>query len=125
MILYRKGLVYVEGETIAGATTSTLATTRRKTRSVRLSMGQPVMVGPYRMQLIPAPPGCDAALQLEYVGGAEIAGDFRSRTAGMTLASLGLSKRWAAWALAALVAVLFLALPAGRVLDLPWKDAAQ
>ena len=125
MVLYRKGLVYVEGETIAGATTSTLATTRRKTRSVRLSMGQPVMVGPYRMQMIPPPPGCDAALQLEFVGDRAIAGDLRSRTAGMTLASLRLSKRGAAWALAGLVAVLFLAIPAGRVLDLPWKDAAQ
>jgi len=121
MIMFRDGLVYVEGE----IGTNTLSTTRKKVRSVRLSPGEPIDVGPYRLEGAPAPPGYDGAVQIELLRPAGVAADLASRTSQRTLASLGLPKRWAAWAMAIGVAVVFLAIPAGRVLDLPWKDVAQ
>ena len=51
--------------------------------------------------------------------------EFVARATKLTLASLGLPKRAAALALFALVAIVFFLLPAGRVLDLPWRQPAS
>ena len=119
MIVNREGLVYLEGE--AGSQNIT----RKSVKAVRLKAGEPLDIGPYRLTLQPAPQGFDAALQVELVRPLEAGEDFVSRNDRLTLASLGLTKRWAAWAWGITVVAVFLLLPAGRVLDLPWRDAAQ
>ena len=119
MIVERDGLVYIEGE--AGNQNIT----RKAVRSVRLLEGEPLELGPYRLTRMAAPAGFDAALQVELARPLEIGPDFRSRTASLTLGSLGLTKRWAAWAWGLTVLAIFLAIPAGRVLDLPWRESAQ
>jgi predicted CXXCH cytochrome family protein len=116
MIVNRDGLVYIEGE--AGSQDIT----RKSVRSVRLKPGEPIDVGPYRLEAQPAPEGYDGAVAVELVRPLESATGPGSRTARMTLASLGLTKRSVAWAGALAILVLYLLIPAGRVLDLPWRD---
>ena len=120
MIVYRDGLVYLEGE--SGVASKN--TTRKSVRSVRLKPGQPVDIGPYRLETLPAPPGFDGAISVELVRPLEIAPGLANRTSHLTLGSLGLTKRWAAWAAVAAILFIFLAIPAGRVLHLPWARAA-
>jgi predicted CXXCH cytochrome family protein len=116
LIVDRGGPVYTEGE--MGTATST---TRKAVRSVRLSPGTAIDVGPYRLTAIPAPAGFTGAITVELVRPADnIAPEFLARAGRLTLASLRVPKRAAALALFALVAVLFFLAPAGRVLGLPW-----
>ena len=119
MIVNREGLVYLEGES------GSQNITRKSVRAVRLKTGEPIDIGPYRLTLQPAPQGFDAAVQVELVRPIEGGEDFASRSDRLTLASLGFTKRWSAWAWALTVLAVFLLLPAGRVLDLPWRDVAQ
>jgi predicted CXXCH cytochrome family protein len=119
MIVQRGGLVYIEGE--AGSQNIT----RKSVRSVRLNPGEPIEVGPYRLVSVAAPSGYDGAIEVELVRPAEIAPDFQSRTARTTLAAVGWSKRGAAWTLALALLILGLLVPAGRVLDLPWRSVSQ
>lgn len=121
MIVNRDGLVYLEGE---GPNVSK-NTTKRSVRSVRLKIGEPIDVGPYRLEALSPPEGFDGAVSVQLESAPELATDLASRTSQRTLASLPISKRWASWALALAVLVAFLAIPAGRVLDLPWKRMAQ
>jgi predicted CXXCH cytochrome family protein len=114
------GFLYVEGEGVGSQNT-----TRMAVRSVRLKAGEPIEIGPYRLELQPAPRGYDGALQLELVHPLEVPEDLAGRTSNLTLGSLGMSKRWAAWLWAFAVIALFLLVPAGRVLDLPWKEATK
>jgi predicted CXXCH cytochrome family protein len=119
MIVNRDGLVYIEGE--AGSTDIT----RKSVRSVRLKPGAPVDIGPYRIEALAAPEGYDGAVAVELMRPVEVAPDLASRIAKTTLASIGMTKRRAAWLSALVIAILFFLIPAGRVLDLPWRDAAQ
>ncbi len=119
MIVDREGLVYLEGE--AGSQNIT----RKTVSATRLRVGEPLEVGPYRIESKEPAEGFDAALTVELVRPVEAASDFATRTSRRTLASVGLSKRGVAWGLAVLVALVFLLLPAGRVLDLPWSHASQ
>ena len=119
MIVNREGLVYIEGE--AGSQNIT----RKSVRAVRLKAGEPLDLGPYRLTLLPAPQGFDAAIQVELVRPLEAGEDFVSRSPRLTLGSLGLTRRWASWVWGLALLAMFLALPAGRVLDMPWADAAQ
>jgi predicted CXXCH cytochrome family protein len=121
MIVDRDGLVYIEGEGTGGPR----QTTQKTVRSVRLKPGEPLAVGPYRFEVQAAPPGYDAALSVEVTSAPEIGPDLATRTAKQTLDSLGVSKRALAWTLGLLILALFFALPAGRVLDLPWRHLAQ
>ena len=124
MIMTRGGdLLYVEGESLPA--TATRSTTRKKTRTKRLHLGKPIDVGPYSLESVAPPVGYDAAVRVELERPPELGSDLASRTSQRTLASLAISKRWAAWAVAIAVIVAFLAIPAGRVLDLPWKDATE
>ena len=123
LLSFRDGLVYSEGD---AAIVSHAQTTRKAVRSVRLKPGNTVNVGPYRFTGVQAPEGYDGAVSVELVKPlAEAASGLATRAGRLTLASLRLPKRWAAWTLAALVAVLFFAVPAGRILDLPWRAASQ
>jgi len=119
MIVDRDGLIYLEGE---GGSQNI---TRKSVRAARLKAGEPIEVGPYRLTLQPTPAGFDAAIMVELVHPLESAGDLASRASHLTLGSIGLTKRWAAWAWALAVLAAFLALPAGRVLGLPWADVSQ
>ena len=121
LIVDRDGLVYLEGE---GPNVSK-STTRKSVRQARLDPGQPIDIGPYRLEATPPPTGFDAAIAVELMSAPEIAADLASRTSRRTLASLGLSKRWMSWAVALAVLAVFLAIPAARVLDLPWKETAR
>jgi len=123
LVVFRDGLVYSEGD---AAIVSHALTTRKALRSVRLKPGASVNVGPYRFTGMEAPEGYDAAIAIELVKPlAEAASGLATRAGRLTLASLRLPKRWAAWALALLVLVMFFALPAGRIFDLPWRAASQ
>jgi len=119
MIVNRDGLVYLEGE--AGSQDIT----RKSVRSVRMKPGEPIDVGPYRLEAIPAPEGYDGAVSVEKARDADVAPDFASRVSRTTLRSIGMTKRRAAWISIFVIAVLFFLVPAGRVLDLPWREAAM
>ena len=116
MIVNRDGPVYIEGE--AGSQDIT----RKSVRSVRLRPGEPIDIGPYRLEGLVAPEGFDGAVSMELVRPIAAAPDLKSRAARMTLDSLGLTKRSLAWTGALAILVLCLLIPAGRVLDLPWRD---
>ena len=120
---WRDGLLYSEGDAVL---VNPGATTRKALRSTKIKPGATVNVGPYRFTGVAAPEGFDGAISIELVKPlAEAASGLATRARRLTLASLWLSKRWTGWALVALVLVAFLAIPAGRVLDLPWRAAAQ
>ena len=119
MVVNREGLVYIEGE---GGSQDI---TRKSVRAVRLKPGEAVAVGPYRLEALPAPPGYDGAIAVERSRPAEAAPAIAGRFSQLTLGSLGLTKRWAAWTWALVVLALFVALPLGRVLDLPWRAQAE
>ena len=119
VIVNRDGLVYLEGE---GGNQNI---TRKSVRSVRLEPGAHVDVGPYRLHVMPPPEGFDGAIQVELMHPLQADAGFVSRAKERTLGSIGLTKRWAAWLWALIVLALFLAVPAGRVLDLPWRAASQ
>ena len=118
MIVDRDGLLYLEGE--AGSADIT----GKRVRAVRLVPGKPIEIGPYRIEARATPPGYDGALIVEHLLPLATPGDLISRTSRLTLAAHGLSKRGAAWALGIAVLVLCLAIPAGRVLHLPWQQVA-
>lgn len=119
MVVNREGLVYLEGE---GGNQNI---TRKSVRSVRLNPGDRVEVGPYLIEAQAPPPGYDGALLVELVHPLEIAPGLLARTSQLTLGSIGLTKRWAAWLWGFAVLLAVLLIPAGRVLDLPWREAAQ
>ncbi len=121
MLVWRDGLVYIEGE----MGVSSKSTTRKSVRSMRLKRGEPLEVGPYRIELIDTPAGYDGAVSVELAHPLEVAPGLANRTSQLTLASLGLTKRWAAWTWGVAVLLLFLLLPAGRVLHLPWTPATE
>jgi predicted CXXCH cytochrome family protein len=116
MIVNRNGPVYIEGE--AGSQDIT----RKSVRSVRLKPGEPIDIGPYRLEGMAAPDGFDGAVSVELARPIEAPPDLKSRAARMTLASVGLSKRPVAWTGALVILILLLAIPAARVLDLPWRS---
>ncbi|MGE5097776.1 MAG: hypothetical protein ACM3SO_21745 [Betaproteobacteria bacterium] len=120
LIVNRDGPVYIEGE--AGSQNIT----RKTVHQLRLKPGTVLEIGPYRLEAVQATGGFDAAIAIELAAppAPEVAGDLASRTSRRSLASLGLSKRELAWALFAMVLLVFLVLPVGRVLDLPWREAA-
>ncbi len=117
MIVNRDGPVYIEGE---GGSHDI---TRKSVRSLRLRPGTVLDIGPYRLEALEAPPGYDGAVSVELARPLEAAPDLKSRAARMSLASFGVSKRALAWATALVILVAFLAIPAARVLHLPWRDS--
>ncbi|MDH5264924.1 MAG: hypothetical protein OEX21_09270, partial [Betaproteobacteria bacterium] len=121
LIVDRNGPVYTEGE--MGTSTST---TKKAVRSVRLSPGTSIDVGPYKITAVNAPAGYSGAITVELVRPPDgTVPEFMARARRLTLASLGLPKRATALALFALVAIVFFLVPAGRVLDLPWRQPAS
>jgi predicted CXXCH cytochrome family protein len=119
MIVNRDGLVYLEGE--AGSQDIS----RKAVRAVRMKPGEPIDIGPYRMELIATPQGYDAAVSVSLLRPRETVADLGSRSARQTLASLGFSKRGAAWIGLLVVLAAFLFFPAGRVLHLPWSGGGS
>ena len=116
LIVDRNGPVYTQGEagTMSGSSLTAVS-------SERLSPGKSIDVGPFRLTAIVAPEGYSGAITVELVRPAEKAApEFLSRADTLTLASLRLPKRGIAVGLFIAIAVVFLLLPAGRVLGLPW-----
>ena len=119
IIVNRDGPVYTEGE--AGS----MSTTRKAVRSFRLRPGQFVDVGPYKLTAIETPEGYDGAFTVEMMRPPEtVASDFSTRATRLSLSQLKIPKRWMAILLFLAVGIAFFLLPAGRVLDLPWKQAS-
>jgi predicted CXXCH cytochrome family protein len=114
MIVNRQGPVYIEGE--AGSQDIT----RKSVRSVRMKPGEPLDIGPYRLEALETPPGYDAAVSVQLVRPLEAVADLGSRSARKTLASIGFSKRSASWTGLIAILVACLLIPAARVLHLPW-----
>jgi len=122
-ITLRDGVVYSEGD---ATLVNPGATTRKALRTTKLKPGAIVNVGPYRFTGVAPPEGFDGAISIELAKPlAEAASGLATRARRLTLAQLWLSKRWTGWALALAVLVAFLAVPAGRILDLPWRATAQ
>ena len=119
MVVQRDGLVFLEGEQ------GSQNITRKSVRSIRMEVGKPIEVGPYRLTALPVPQGFDGAIEVALVRPLEIDPEALRRMARLTLASLGFTKRWSAWAWSLAVLAVFLLLPAARVLDLPWRDTAH
>lgn len=119
LIVDRSGLLYIEGE---GGSHDI---TRKSVRSVRLKPGSPIEVGPYRMEAFAAPEGYDGAIRFELVRPLQAGDDLAARSSRTTLASVGVSKRATAWVIGIAVVALAFAIPAGRVLHLPWKSASE
>lgn len=123
LILNRDGLVYSEGES---GNFSQTATALKSVRSLRFKPGTSIDIGPYKFTSVAPPPGFDGAVTIELMRPADAAtAEFSTRSQKLTLASLRLPKRWASWLLFLVVAGVFFALPAGRVLELPWHAASQ
>lgn len=118
LIVNRDGPVYVEGE---GGSQNI---TRKAVHAVRMKPGQSVEIGPYRLEAIVPPTGFDAAITVHPPAAAEAEAGTAGRMSRRTLESIGLGKRPLAWTLFAIVLAAFVAMPLGRVLDLPWGDAA-
>ena len=116
MIVNRDGLVFIKGEPGSQDITGKIV------RAVRLKPGAPIDIGPYRLEALAAPAGFDGAVSVELAHPIEVAPDLKSRAARMTLASHGLTKRSVAWGGGLVILLLFLLIPAGRVLDLPWRS---
>ncbi|HUL96976.1 MAG TPA: cytochrome c3 family protein [Usitatibacter sp.] len=114
MIVNRDGPVYLEGE--AGREDIT----RKSVRSVRLTPGAPLDIGPYRLEALPAPAGFDGAVKVDLVRPLAETPALESRASLKTLASIGMSKRGAAWLGLLVILAACLAIPAGDVLHLPW-----
>ena len=116
LIVNRDGPVYVEGE--AGSQNIT----RKAVRSVRLRPGASLEIGPYRLDVGKPGEGVDCQITIELVRPMEApVEDIRTRAGKLTLASLKWPKRWVAIALFAIVGIFAFALPAARVLHLPWQ----
>jgi predicted CXXCH cytochrome family protein len=116
LIVNRDGLVYVEGES------GNQNITRKAVRSVRLKPGTSLEVGPYRLDVGTPAEGVDGVITIELVRPMDApAADIRERAGKLTLASLHWPRRWVALALFAAVGVFAFALPAARVLHLPWQ----
>lgn len=118
LIVNRDGLVFLEGE--AGSQDITRSTVQ----STRLSPGTALDLGPYRLESMDPPEGFDGAITIDAARPLKVPDDLADRMSRRTLESVGFSKRGVAWGFLALVAIVFLAFPAGRVLDLPWRDAS-
>ena len=119
IIVNRDGPVYTEGE--AGS----MSTTRKAVRSFRLGPGQFVDVGPYKLTAIETPEGYDGAFTVEMMRPPEtVASNFSTRATTLSLSQLHIPKRWAAILFFLAIGIAFFLLPAGRVLDLPWKQAS-
>ena len=117
LIVNRGGPVYVEGES------GNQNITRKAVHAVRLNPGQSVELGPYRLEAVAAPEGFDAAITI-HLPAAEAAASPAAPAMHRSLEPPRFGKRRAAWLFFAAVLVVFLAVPLGRVLDLPWKQAA-
>jgi hypothetical protein len=89
MLVWRDGLVYLEGE----AGTANRSVTQRTVRSVRLHPGTTLDIGPYRLEALAAPAGYDGAVSVELVHPLEALPDLKARASRLTLASLGIAKR--------------------------------
>ena len=75
-----------------------------------LKPGDEIRLGPYRIEVLPAPEGCDGAIQIELV---PVAADAPERLAGarIGLARTGANKRVYAWTGFLVIAVVCLAVP--------------
>jgi predicted CXXCH cytochrome family protein len=76
--------------------------------SAVLRVGDQMRLGPYRVEVVAPPEGCDGAIQIELV---ELLGADPVARAHIGLAQTHLNKRLTAWACVLLVALLFLAAP--------------
>ena len=94
-----------------------------------LKPGDEIRLGPYRIEILEAPEGCDGAIQIELVAAAAAAGTQRIARAPIGLERTGANKRVYAWTGFLVIAVICLAVPivvfrAGMLQ--PWhKDKAN
>ena len=97
--------------TIDRLDTSPLEVNGNLVETASLKPGDEIRLGPYRIEILPPPEGCDGAIQVELI---QPAGDAAERPGGGTvigLARTGPSKRFYAWTGFLLITVLCLAVP--------------
>ncbi len=77
----------------------------------RLETGDEILLGPYRIEVLPTPEGCDAAIQVELVQPIGAALERLNTSARIGLEYTGARKRVYAWTGFLLIAVVCLAVP--------------
>ncbi|HWB47917.1 MAG TPA: cytochrome c3 family protein [Stellaceae bacterium] len=93
----------------------------------RLNPGDEILLGPYRIEILPPPEGCDGAIQIELVQPMGAALERLSAGARIGLERTGASKRIYAWTGFVVIAVICLAVPiifySGGYMQ-PWSKQA-
>lgn len=119
----------VGGISIEKLGTSPLIVNGRSVESTPVNPGDEIMLGPYRIEVLEAPPGCDGAIQIELVQPMGAALERVTASARMGLDRSGIGKRVYAWTGFIVVAVVALAAPIivfGGGLVTPWhRDGGQ
>lgn len=104
---------------------ATMLVNGRPDPEIRVVPGSAVELGPYRIDVETPPDGADAALAIEMVRPLpDDLAEIRTRSR-MTLAATRLSKRRPAWVLAAIILLLFLALPVVNALLPSLRDSTE
>ncbi|HTZ38111.1 MAG TPA: cytochrome c3 family protein, partial [Stellaceae bacterium] len=106
---------------------SPLEVNGRLVDTASLKQGDEIRIGPYRLEVLEPPEGCDGAVQIELVQAAAAAGD-HGPAAHIGLEHTGASKRRYAWTGFLVVAVVCLAVPiivfsSGAMR--PWQKGAK
>jgi hypothetical protein len=93
----------------------------------RLNPGDEILLGPYRIGMLPPPEGCDAAIEIELVQPMGAALERLNAGARIGLERTAASKRIYAWSGFLVIAVICLAVPiffySGGLME-PWNKAA-
>jgi hypothetical protein len=119
----------LDGMSIEKLGTSPLTVNGRIVESAPINPGDEILLGPYRIEVLAPPEGCDGAIQIELAQPMGGALERVTTTARIGLARTGASKRVYAWSGFLVIAAVCLAAPIivfGSGLTLPWhRDAAN
>lgn len=91
--------------------TAPLTVNGRDVEAAELKTGDEILLGPYRIEVLAPPEGCDGAIQIELVQPMGVALERLTTTARIGLERTGASKRLYAWTGFLVVAAICLAVP--------------
>jgi len=117
----------VGGISIEKLGTSPLTVNGKSVDSASINTGDEILLGPYRIEVLEPPEGCDGAIQIELVQPMGAALERVNAAARIGLGQAGASKRVYAWSGFLVIAVVALAAPLvvfGGKLVTPWHQNA-